>query len=98
MRDGLHGKSALEDVVHVETTVQEKNITYLTVSQTSDSALPTCNEESEGETRTEATQNHRRYFDAGAQHALSKKWSAPVWFHPCKVMAIGKYWSRPLRN
>ncbi len=36
MSVGLHGESALEDVVHVDTTVQEKNITYPAVSQTSD--------------------------------------------------------------
>jgi len=36
MSVGLHGESALEDVVHVDTTVQEKNITYPTVSQTGD--------------------------------------------------------------
>ena len=36
MSVGLHGGSALEDVVHVDTTVHEKNITYPTVSQTSD--------------------------------------------------------------
>ena len=92
----LHGELALEDVVHVDTTVQEKNITYPTVSQTSDqdhqspqqdcqipwyftathfhqrseitapgySALPARNEKSEGETRTETTQNHCRYFNA----------------------------------
>lgn len=36
MSVGLHGESALEDVIHVDTTVHEKNITYPTVSQTSD--------------------------------------------------------------
>ena len=29
----LHGEAALEDTVHIDTTVQEKNITYPTVSQ-----------------------------------------------------------------
>lgn len=33
MSVGLHGESALEDVVHVDTTVQEKNITYPTDSK-----------------------------------------------------------------
>lgn len=33
MSIGLHGESALEDVVHVDTTVQEKNITYPTDSK-----------------------------------------------------------------
>ena len=28
MSVGLHGKMALEDTVHIDTTVQEKNITY----------------------------------------------------------------------
>lgn len=32
MSVGLHGDSALEDVVHVDTTVHEKNITYPTDS------------------------------------------------------------------
>lgn len=32
----LHGKAALEDAVHIDTTVQEKNITYPTVSQACD--------------------------------------------------------------
>ena len=36
MSVGFHGESALEDVVHVDTTVQEKNITYPAVSQTGD--------------------------------------------------------------
>ena len=33
MSVGLHGKAALEDAVHVDTTVQEKNITYPTDSK-----------------------------------------------------------------
>ncbi len=33
MSVGLHGESALEDVVHVDTTVHEKNITYPTDSK-----------------------------------------------------------------
>ena len=33
MSVGLHGELALEDVVHVDTTVQEKNITYPTDSK-----------------------------------------------------------------
>ncbi len=101
----LHGESALEDMVHVDTTVQEKNITYPTVSQTSDqdhqspqqdcqspryftaayfcqrseitvlgySALPAREEKCESQTRIEATQNHRRYFDTGAQKAIAAK-------------------------
>jgi len=33
MSVGLHGRAALEDVVHIDTTVQEKNITYPTDSK-----------------------------------------------------------------
>ena len=33
MSVGLHGESALEDVVHIDTTVHEKNITYPTDSK-----------------------------------------------------------------
>ncbi len=33
MSVGLHGELALEDVVHVDTTVHEKNITYPTDSK-----------------------------------------------------------------
>ncbi|SER72438.1 transposase, IS5 family [Nitrosomonas sp. Nm51] len=33
MSVGLHGKTALEDAVHIDTTVQEKNITYPTDSK-----------------------------------------------------------------
>jgi len=33
MSVGLHGESALEDVIHVDTTVHETNITYLTDSK-----------------------------------------------------------------
>ena len=33
MSVGLHGESVLEDVVHVDTTVHEKNITYPTDSK-----------------------------------------------------------------
>ena len=33
MSVGLHGKAALEDTVHIDTTVQEKNITYPTDSK-----------------------------------------------------------------
>lgn len=36
MSVNLHGKAALEDAVHIDTTVQEKNITYPTVSQACD--------------------------------------------------------------
>ena len=33
MSVGLHGESALEDVVHIDTTVHEKHITYPTDSK-----------------------------------------------------------------
>jgi len=33
MSVGLHGESALEDVIHIDTTVHEKNITYPTDSK-----------------------------------------------------------------
>lgn len=33
MSAGLHGKAALKDAVHIDTTVQEKNITYPTDSK-----------------------------------------------------------------
>ena len=33
MSVGLHGKAALEDAVHIDTTVQEKNVTYPTDSK-----------------------------------------------------------------
>ncbi|MGZ0018393.1 hypothetical protein [Nitrosomonas sp. wSCUT-2] len=33
MSVGLHGESAMEDVVHIDTTVDEKNITYPTDSK-----------------------------------------------------------------
>ena len=33
MSVGLHGRAALEDVIHIDTTVQEKNITYPTDSK-----------------------------------------------------------------
>ncbi|SDX12221.1 transposase, IS5 family [Nitrosomonas communis] len=55
MSIGLHRDWALEGVIHVDTTVQEKSITYPTDSQT----------------RPEAAENHCWNFDTGAEEAIT---------------------------